>query len=296
MVRRRSTVRFRNGAQIDGIIRKDSNVPCGPVGPNGMPGARRGSSRTDDRPAAEPARRARDGGWRPPEQPVVPASSQALSVSAAACTACTARSSLLRADDIHDAEPARRVQERDLGNPAITADPAGRRVSSRRSAPAACAASPASAQDNYPHELQDLVPGSSADPAGLTVRAEQAPSEPVKGTRGPNSRPAVADTGDEVPIRRKVGVVCLLVGTARRRCMCRSDGVQHSPGVHQRIVRLERVASRLNSWSSESGRHYRLGRDPGRLSPATEPERSPFSSDPSATRYSCPPGWHSLQV
>jgi len=35
MVRRRSTVRFRNGAQIDGQIRKDSNGLWMPVGSNG---------------------------------------------------------------------------------------------------------------------------------------------------------------------------------------------------------------------------------------------------------------------
>ena len=35
MVRRRSTVRFRNGAQVDGLIRKDSNGSWMPVGTNG---------------------------------------------------------------------------------------------------------------------------------------------------------------------------------------------------------------------------------------------------------------------
>jgi len=35
MVRRRSTVRFRNGAQVDGLIRKDSNASWVLVGPNG---------------------------------------------------------------------------------------------------------------------------------------------------------------------------------------------------------------------------------------------------------------------
>src|SRR5438876_8594517 len=35
MVRRRSTVRFRNGALVDSLIRKDWNVPWVPVGTNG---------------------------------------------------------------------------------------------------------------------------------------------------------------------------------------------------------------------------------------------------------------------
>ncbi len=35
MVRRRSTVRFRNGAQVDDLIRKDSNGSWMPVGTNG---------------------------------------------------------------------------------------------------------------------------------------------------------------------------------------------------------------------------------------------------------------------
>jgi hypothetical protein len=39
MVRRRSTVRFRNGAQIGGLIRKDSNGSWMPVGTNGCPQA-----------------------------------------------------------------------------------------------------------------------------------------------------------------------------------------------------------------------------------------------------------------
>ena len=37
MVRRRSTVRFRNGAQVDDLIRKDSNGSWMPVGTNGCP-------------------------------------------------------------------------------------------------------------------------------------------------------------------------------------------------------------------------------------------------------------------
>jgi hypothetical protein len=35
MVRRRSTVRFSNGVQVDDLIRKDSNRPSMPVGTNG---------------------------------------------------------------------------------------------------------------------------------------------------------------------------------------------------------------------------------------------------------------------
>ncbi len=37
MVRRRSTVRFRNGAQVDDLIRKDSDRSWPPVGTNGCP-------------------------------------------------------------------------------------------------------------------------------------------------------------------------------------------------------------------------------------------------------------------
>jgi hypothetical protein len=39
IVRRRSTVRFRNGAQISGLIRKDLNGSWMPVGTNGCPQA-----------------------------------------------------------------------------------------------------------------------------------------------------------------------------------------------------------------------------------------------------------------
>ena len=54
MVRRRSTVRFRNGAQVDGLIRKDSNVSWMLVGPNGChqgPGEARCASSEGPYPA-----------------------------------------------------------------------------------------------------------------------------------------------------------------------------------------------------------------------------------------------------
>jgi hypothetical protein len=51
MVRRRSTVRFRNGAQVDGLIRKDSNRSWMPVGTNGChQGAESPTTASPERP------------------------------------------------------------------------------------------------------------------------------------------------------------------------------------------------------------------------------------------------------
>ena len=64
MVRRRSTVRFRNGAQVDDLIRKDSNGSWVPVGTNGC------HQGTESPATASPDRPYPQGIWRYPEQPV----------------------------------------------------------------------------------------------------------------------------------------------------------------------------------------------------------------------------------
>ena len=63
MIRRRSTVRFRNGTQIGGLIRKDSNEPWMPVGTNGC---HQGS----ESPATASPRPYPQGIWRYLEHPV----------------------------------------------------------------------------------------------------------------------------------------------------------------------------------------------------------------------------------
>jgi hypothetical protein len=64
MVRRRSTVRFRNGAQVDDLIRKDSNGSWMPVGTNGC------HQGTESPATASPKRPYPQGIWGYPEQPV----------------------------------------------------------------------------------------------------------------------------------------------------------------------------------------------------------------------------------
>jgi hypothetical protein len=64
MVRRRSTVRFRNGAQVDDLIRKDSNGSWMPVGTNGC------HQGTESPATASPERPYPHGIWGYPEQPV----------------------------------------------------------------------------------------------------------------------------------------------------------------------------------------------------------------------------------
>ena len=64
MVRRRSTVRFRNGAQVDDLIRKDSNAPWMPVGTNGC------HQGTESPATASPERPYPQGIRGYPEQPV----------------------------------------------------------------------------------------------------------------------------------------------------------------------------------------------------------------------------------
>ena len=66
MVRRRSTVRFRNGAQVDDLIRKNSNGSWMPVGTNGSPqGIFRPAGATS---APQRMKLERDGGGGPRER------------------------------------------------------------------------------------------------------------------------------------------------------------------------------------------------------------------------------------